>query len=151
MRISCADFPLPSMGKVALPLIEDAYAAQSAEDLELRTDRRISVSVLLLVTRTFSVGSLTLTGITVTRTLWRLWTACGHLRRRRRFFARPQIITENLLEYDDNRALAVKAIWALGKIPGSEAEIKLQILARSDNEILRKAASGQLERRHTAT
>lgn len=26
------------------------------------------------------------------------------------------------LKYDDARALAVKAIWALGKIPGSEAE-----------------------------
>jgi len=52
------------------------------------------------------------------------------------------------LEYDDARALAVKAIWALGKIPGSEAEAKLEILARSDNPILRNGAVEQLERRH---
>lgn len=55
------------------------------------------------------------------------------------------------LEYDDNRALAVKAIWALGKIPGTEAEKKLEILARSENTILRKNAVEQLERRHAAT
>jgi hypothetical protein len=52
------------------------------------------------------------------------------------------------LEYDDSRALAVKAIWTLGKIPGDEAETKLETLARSDNDILRKAAIEQLERRH---
>jgi hypothetical protein len=55
------------------------------------------------------------------------------------------------LEYDDARALAVKAIWALGKIPGAEAETKLEALARSDNAILRKNAVEQLERRHAAT
>lgn len=54
------------------------------------------------------------------------------------------------LEYDDSRALAVKAVWALGKIPGTEAETKLKTLARSDNAILRKTAIEQLERRHKA-
>jgi len=55
------------------------------------------------------------------------------------------------LEYDDCRALAVKAIWALGKIPGTEAETKLERLARSDHAILCKAAVEQLERRQKAT
>jgi len=55
------------------------------------------------------------------------------------------------LEYDDSRALAVKAIWALGKIPGAEAETKLEALARSDNAILRKTAEEQLKRRHKTT
>ena len=55
------------------------------------------------------------------------------------------------LEYDDSRALAVKAIWALGKIPGDEAETKLEALARSDNAILRKTAEEQLKRRHKIT
>jgi|SRR5215468_673630 len=55
------------------------------------------------------------------------------------------------LEYDDSRALAVKAIWALGKIPGDEAETKLEALARSDNAILRKTAEEQLKRRHKTT
>jgi hypothetical protein len=51
------------------------------------------------------------------------------------------------LEYDDARALAVKAIWALGRIPGAEAESKLDMLSRSDNSILRKSAEEQLKRR----
>jgi hypothetical protein len=55
------------------------------------------------------------------------------------------------LEYDDVRALAVKAIWALGKIPGIEAETKLETLARSENGTLRKNAMKQLQRRHAAT
>ena len=54
------------------------------------------------------------------------------------------------LEYDDARALAVKAIWALGKIPGPEAEAKLEMLARSENTILRQNAVEQLERRRKA-
>jgi hypothetical protein len=55
------------------------------------------------------------------------------------------------LEYDDFRALAVKAIWALGKIPGPGAETKLETLAHSDNAILRKNAVEQLERRRKTT
>ncbi len=55
------------------------------------------------------------------------------------------------LNYDDNRALAVKAIWALGKIPGPEAETKLEALTRSDDAILRKTAAEQLEQRRNAT
>jgi hypothetical protein len=51
------------------------------------------------------------------------------------------------LEYDDSRALAVKAIWALGKIPGTEADASLKALARSDDIVLRKTAVEQLERR----
>ena len=53
------------------------------------------------------------------------------------------------LEYDDARALAVKAIWELGKIPGREAQAKLELLARSDNVILRENAKKQLGRRNT--
>jgi len=55
------------------------------------------------------------------------------------------------LEYDDSRALAVKAIWALGKISGPEAETKLEALARSGDAILRKNAVEQLERRRKTT
>jgi len=55
------------------------------------------------------------------------------------------------LEYDDNRALAVKAIWALGKIPGKEAETKLEMLTHSNNEIIQTNAVMQLGRRCAAT
>jgi hypothetical protein len=55
------------------------------------------------------------------------------------------------LEYDDARALAVKAIWALGKIPDAEAEKKLQALTHSENQIIRKNAQEQLNRRQGVT
>jgi len=55
------------------------------------------------------------------------------------------------LEYDDGKAMARKAIYALGKIPGPEAETKLEILARSDDPVLRGWAVKQLERRRTTT
>ena len=54
------------------------------------------------------------------------------------------------LEYDDARALAVKAIWALGKIPSPGAESKLEALTHSENTILRQNAVEQLERRRKA-
>ncbi len=51
------------------------------------------------------------------------------------------------LDFDEYRALAVKAIWALGKLPGEDVESKLQALALSDNPILKKNALNRLERR----
>jgi hypothetical protein len=51
------------------------------------------------------------------------------------------------LDFDENRALAVKAIWALDGLPGSEAERTLRQLLRSGNEIVREAARDQLKRR----
>ena len=50
------------------------------------------------------------------------------------------------LAYDDARALAVKAIWALGNLTSAAAEAKLQVIARSDNAILQNAAAEQLHR-----
>lgn len=52
------------------------------------------------------------------------------------------------LEYDDSRALAVKAIWALGRIPGPEAEARLETLAKAGEAIIREAAREQIERRN---
>jgi hypothetical protein len=51
------------------------------------------------------------------------------------------------LEYDDARALAVKAIWALGGIPGPEAEQALKTLVGAEGEVVREAATAQLMRR----
>jgi hypothetical protein len=50
--------------------------------------------------------------------------------------------------YDDARALAVKAIWALGNMRHPLADEKLNALAQSDHPIVRKNAMEQLERRH---
>ncbi|MGW1930488.1 HEAT repeat domain-containing protein [Streptomyces sp. NPDC001919] len=51
------------------------------------------------------------------------------------------------LDWDENRALAVKAIWALGAIPGSEAQEALKRLCDDDSEIVRENAVRQLARR----
>lgn len=51
------------------------------------------------------------------------------------------------LDYDESRALAIKAIWALGGTPGSEAEQALKQLASAESEIVREAALSQLSRR----
>ncbi|MEU4343086.1 HEAT repeat domain-containing protein [Nocardia sp. NPDC023852] len=51
------------------------------------------------------------------------------------------------LEYDENRALATKAIWALGDTPGPESEAALVRLRESDSPIVRRGAEAQLGRR----
>lgn len=51
------------------------------------------------------------------------------------------------LSYDDSRALAVKAIWALGKLSGGEAEAALHQLAASNDTVIRDGAEEQLQRR----
>ncbi|MFF8382106.1 HEAT repeat domain-containing protein [Streptomyces kanasensis] len=51
------------------------------------------------------------------------------------------------LDFDEARALAVKAIWALGGIPGEEAREVLEGLRDDENEIIRENAVKQLARR----
>jgi hypothetical protein len=52
------------------------------------------------------------------------------------------------LDWDDNRALAKKAIHALGKAPGLEAEQALmQLIVDYDDEVLRETARRVLKRR----
>jgi HEAT repeat protein len=50
------------------------------------------------------------------------------------------------LDYDENRALATKAIWALGKIGTSESRAALQELRYSDDEVVREEAASQIAR-----
>jgi HEAT repeat protein len=50
------------------------------------------------------------------------------------------------LEFDDARALAVKAIWALGGIGGEEARGALASLASSPSRIVAESAVAQLEK-----
>ena len=51
------------------------------------------------------------------------------------------------LNYDDARALAVKAIWALGNLNDPSADEKLKLLATNDDKIVRDEAAKQLLRR----
>jgi hypothetical protein len=50
------------------------------------------------------------------------------------------------LDFDESRALAVKAIWALGGTPGAEAEQALERLLGAEGEVVREAARAQLAR-----
>lgn len=50
------------------------------------------------------------------------------------------------LAFDENRALARKAIWELGKQPGDKARQALKRLAHSKDELLSNEAKQQLER-----
>jgi hypothetical protein len=51
------------------------------------------------------------------------------------------------LDFDDARALAVKAIWALGGLKDPLGDEKLRLLARSENEIVKENARDQLRHR----
>ena len=53
------------------------------------------------------------------------------------------------LDFDESRALARKAIHALGETPGPAAERALTELTDSDDELLRETASRVLRRRQT--
>jgi hypothetical protein len=133
-------------GRLALGLLDGAYRLQDAEDLECA----------LTVGFTFGFSP------EHSEILCHLLEADWHARHEDvvsaldelrcpsaigALFRATQWIPKSL-EYDDSRALAVKAIWALGKTAATEAEKKLRILACSDNAILRNAALEQLERRH---
>ena len=50
------------------------------------------------------------------------------------------------LEYDDARALAVKAIWGIGGIGGERAKYFLEKIASNENEIISRLAISQLEK-----
>lgn len=50
------------------------------------------------------------------------------------------------LDYDDARALATKAIWALGSISGDAAHLALESLAQSDDSIVAESAKAQIEK-----
>lgn len=62
-------------------------------------------------------------------------------------FYRAALKLHPYLDYDEFRALAVKAIWALGKVQDSAADEKLRLLAESDQVIVRDEAQNQLRRR----
>lgn len=51
------------------------------------------------------------------------------------------------LDFDENRALAVKAVWALGNIPGQEAVTALRGLLAEPDPIVHRGAAEQLRRR----
>lgn len=67
-------------------------------------------------------------------------------------FVHAAVHVPDYLEFDDARALAVKAIWALGNLAVPEADEALRSLRDSESEVVRANVRKQLERhRHAPT
>lgn len=129
-------------GKLALRLLEDAYRTQNTEDLECA----------LIVGYVFGFGREHVDILChLIEADWHYSheDVVGALDKLRTSDAVEALYNATLwipksLEYDDSRALAVKAIWALGRIPSAEARANLEILAHSNDTIVRSAAIEQL-------
>src|ERR1043166_363356 len=125
-------------GQLALRLLEDVYKGRNAEDLKCA----------LVIGNAFGFGP------QHTDILARLIDAEWHVSHEDVVSALDGLRTPSAvkplfratqwipgyLDFDESRALAVKAIWALGNIPGAESEKKLDLLARSDDPIVRENA-----------
>ena len=132
---------------LGLDLLRDAVQRQDATDLEMA----------FIACRAFGVN-FTVDHLGLLQQLsvadWHckhedVVTALGELRSPKAVHALYQATQwiPKYLEFDENRALAVKAIWALGNTPGDEAQLSLVQLLESDSPILRAEARKQLERR----
>jgi FMN phosphatase YigB (HAD superfamily) len=132
----------------ALKMLEEAYGHKSEDDVEC--------GLLLAFTFGFSpefVDAL----IRLSDADWHhshedVVMALDDLRDRRAIdaFYRAALKLHPYLDYDDARALAEKAIWALGNLADPIADEKLRQLARSDHAIVREYATRQLQRREAA-
>lgn len=131
--------------KLALNLLEEALQSRVPDDVECA----------LVVGFTFGFSADHLNALV--RLLDENWhfrhedvvTALGTLRDERavRALIRAANYLPPYLEYDESRALAIKAIWAIGQIPGRESLAALRELEESSDEIIRGAVAKQLERR----
>lgn len=135
-------------GKLALNLLNDAVASRSADDL----------SCALTIGGRFGLGPEHVPLlVSVVNVDWHtsheavveLLDPLRALSAIDAFYGATQWIP-GYLNYDDARALAVKAIWALGNLNSPAADAKLELLASADDQVLRKNAIEQLERRRGA-
>ena len=62
-------------------------------------------------------------------------------------FYRATLKLQTSLDYDDSRALASKAIWALGRLDDPTTDQRLGSLAESGEPVVRAYAREQLYRR----
>jgi hypothetical protein len=137
-------------GKLALHLLEESEATRQAEDLQCA----------LIIGFTFGFAS------KHNEILCRLADADWHVSHEDVVSALQEIgiehsetvkalyrvtqIVPDYLAFDESRALAVKTIWALGRIHTPEAEKALTCLERSNDRILSGEARLQIRRRrHT--
>lgn len=131
--------------ELGLDLLRDAVERQDAADVEM--------ALIVCYTFGFTIDHLDLL-VHLSLVDWHfshedVVTALGNLQNTRAVDSLLQLTQwiPKYLEFDENRALAVKAIRALGRIPGPEALQALEELLHSDDEIIQGAAGGELERR----
>lgn len=131
--------------ELAAELLNDAVQRQDGDEVELS----------LILSFVFGVSMAQLDALV--RLIWEDWhrshedavSALEELNTPRAvdaLFHATQWIPSHLA-WDESRSLAVKAIWALGKLPGGEASTALVRLLGSQDEILREEARHQLSTR----
>jgi hypothetical protein len=131
--------------KLSQELLEEAWAGRSPTDVEY--------ALIVL----FSTGVLSANLDVLIRLADSEWhhshedvvSALGELRDKGAVdvLYRAALTRHEYLSFDEARALAVKAIYALGGISDASAEEKLRLLAQCDDQILRDQAEARLERR----
>jgi hypothetical protein len=132
----------PSLG---LNLLRDAISRQDADDLEL--------ALIVMVTFGITIDQLD-SLVQLSSADWHhsheeVVTALGQLRTPAAVDALYQATqwVPGYLDFDESRSLARKAIWALGGIPGQQAEKALLRLLHDDDWTIRDEAGVQLGRR----
>jgi hypothetical protein len=149
-RISNAEFAVKypaalENGRLATALLQDAYEARDGAALQCAMIvgfsfgfdvRHVDVLVRLIEERWHFMHEDVVSALDKLRTP----------RAADALFRATQWVPEHL-EYDDARALAVKAIWGLGNLPGAASEAYLRQLATSPVEVIRTNAEEQLQRR----
>jgi FMN phosphatase YigB (HAD superfamily) len=133
----------------ALKMLEEAHGQRSEDDVECG----------LLLAFTFGLSrEFVDTLIRLSDADWHhshedVVMALDNLRDKRAIdaFYRAALKLHPYLEYDDDRALAGKALWALGNLADPIADEKLRQLARSDQAIVREYATKQLHHRGIAS
>jgi len=128
---------------LGLSLLRDAVDHEDGLDVEM--------ALIVCATFGFTMGHLDL----LVRLAWAGWhhkhedvvAALGQLRAPAAVDALYHAAwwVPDYLDFDESRALAVKAIWALGGTPGDKAEQALAELVGAEDEIVREAARAQLD------
>ena len=133
-------------GVLALKLLDDAYRERNIDDLQCVmiignvfgfSDKHQNVLCLLLE-EDWHISHEDIV------------SALGKLQMTPRTIDALYRITQwipSYLDFDESRALAVKAIWVLGSVDSLEAEQKLKAIGNSSNLVLRQEAERQLNRR----
>lgn len=131
--------------QLGLDLLNDAFIRQDAGDVELAlvvcsVFEMSSRHLDLLIRLAFADWHVTHEG--VVRNLQKIKPPASAI---------PALVhlakwVPDYLEYDEFRALATNAIWALGTIDGPEARMALESLTHDSDDIVSSGARHQLER-----